>query len=143
MEYEIDEILIDRNSKFREIPKWGTYLRKRWEESFADHLNDQEKSDIYLFDDNGLCGYLWHLFSYKKKDCLKGEKAKTAFNQETKRSCYIFYQNSDYAVVVESAAALQAIDFEQQEDVYVVDTEFTWTYVQTHEDECGPYFSRK
>ena len=27
-------------------------------------------------------------------------------------------------------------------DWYVVDKDFTWTYAQTHEDECGPYFCR-
>lgn len=26
------------------------------------------------------------------------------------------------------------------DDVYVVDTDFTWTYVHTHEEFCGPYF---
>ena len=25
-------------------------------------------------------------------------------------------------------------------DWYVVDRNFTWTYVQTHEEDCGPYF---
>ena len=30
----------------------------------------------------------------------------------------------------------------QGSDWYVVDKDFTWTYAQTHEDECGPYFCR-
>ena len=29
-----------------------------------------------------------------------------------------------------------------EEDIYVVDKEFTWTYVNTHERSCGPYFSK-
>ncbi|MBT2723991.1 DUF4275 family protein [Bacillus sp. ISL-46] len=26
------------------------------------------------------------------------------------------------------------------DDVYVVDKDFTWTYILTHEYFCGPYF---
>jgi hypothetical protein len=26
------------------------------------------------------------------------------------------------------------------DDVYVVDIDFTWTYIHTHEEFCGPYF---
>ena len=25
-------------------------------------------------------------------------------------------------------------------DWYIVDRNFTWTYAQAHEEECGPYF---
>ena len=28
-------------------------------------------------------------------------------------------------------------------DWYLVDKDFTWTYVQTHEADCGPYFCRR
>ena len=28
-------------------------------------------------------------------------------------------------------------------DWYVVDKDFTWTYAQPHEEECGPYFCRR
>ena len=32
---------------------------------------------------------------------------------------------------------------QNEEDVYVVDEDFRWTYVHTHEDGwCGPYFCR-
>ena len=27
-------------------------------------------------------------------------------------------------------------------DWYLVDKDFTWTYVHTHEEDCGPYFCR-
>lgn len=37
--------------KVKEIPKWGAYLRKQWEESFANHLSDKEKKSIYFYDD--------------------------------------------------------------------------------------------
>ena len=130
--------------KVTEIPKWGTYLRKQWEDNFANHLNDKEKKSIYLYDEDGCCGYLWHLFSYDKKKCLKEEGADIAFNKELKQSCYVFYQHSDDALILENASYLNADDFLNEEDVYVVDKGFNWTYVRTHETGwCGLYFSRK
>ena len=33
--------------------------------------------------------------------------------------------------------------FADKHDVYLVDKDFTWTYVHTHEEACGPYFCKK
>ncbi|WP_409276341.1 DUF4275 family protein [Neobacillus sp. SCS-31] len=143
---DIIDILKNKTIKVRELPKWGAYLRKEWETNFADHLSDEEKRAIYLFDHGGYCGYLWHLFSFKKKDCLEGEEAEEAFNNEPKNQCYIFYQNSDYALHLENAATLSTSDFfdETDIDIYIVDKQFRWTFVITHETGwCGPYFSKR
>jgi hypothetical protein len=144
--YMIDFVssLRGKKAKVIEIPKWGTYLRKKWEDNFANHLSDKEKKSIYLHDQGGYCGYLWHVFSYEKKKCLKEEQADIEFNKELKQSCYVFYQHSDDAFIFEHASSLTADDFINEEDVYVVDKDFNWTYVRTHETGwCGPYFSRR
>ncbi len=101
---DIYDRLKAKKIKITEVPKWGTYLRKQWENNFANHLSDKDKKSIYLFDTSGYCGYLWHLFSYKKKDCLEGEKAKATFNNQTKNNCYVFYQDSDYGLLLENAS---------------------------------------
>ncbi|MFX3660985.1 MAG: DUF4275 family protein [Ectobacillus sp.] len=135
-----------KNKKVRvvEIPKWGTYLREKWEDNFAGHLSVKEKKSIYLYDGDGCCGFLWHVFSYEKKKCLKEEQADIAFDRELKNSCYVFYQHSDEAYILENTSSLTAEDFTNEEDVYIVDKGFNWTYVRTHETGwCGPYFSRK
>ncbi len=137
-------LLKKKKVKVIEIPKWGTYLRKQWEDIFVNHLSDKEKKSIYLYDEDGCCGYLWHVFSYEKRKYLKEEQADTAFKKESKQSCYVFYQHLDDAYILEKASSLTAEDFVNEEDVYVVDKEFNWTYVRTHETGwCGPYFSRK
>ncbi|MCC3356047.1 DUF4275 family protein [Bacillus sp. REN16] len=124
-----------------ELPKWGAYLRGEWESHFAAHLNDAEKRIIHLNSSNG---YLWHLFSYEKKKCFDGDDAEEAFNLEQKNKCYIFYQHWDYALLVENASRLCASDLGDETDIYVVDKDFRWTFVITHETGwCGPYFSRK
>lgn len=141
---ELVDILKNKKVKVTEIPKWGPYLRKQWEYNFSNHISDEEKKSIYLFDNSGFYGYLWHIFSSDKKDCLKDEQAEKAFNNEQKDHCYIFYQHSDYALILNNASMFIANDLINEEDIYVVDKEFSWTYVKTHETGwCGPYFSRK
>ena len=141
---ELVDILKNKKVKVTEIPKWGPYLQKQWEYNFSNHISDEEKKSIYLFDNSGFCGYLWHIFSSDKKDCLKDEQAEKAFNNEQKDHCYIFYQHSDYALILNNASMFIANDLIYEEDIYIVDKEFSWTYVKTHETGwCGPYFSRK
>jgi hypothetical protein len=141
---ELLEILKHKKIRVIEIPKWGSYLRKQWENNFANHLTAEEKKAIYLHNAGGACGYLWHLFSYNKKTCFKEEQANIAFNNEPKDSCFVFYQHSDYALILEKAFMFIVDDLFTESDIYVVDKEFTWTYVKTHETGwCGPYFGRK
>ena len=103
---EIPNILKNKKIKITEIPKWGTFLRKQWEDNFANHLSFEEKKDIYLWN----YGFLWHLFSYEKKDCLQGQEAEKVFNNEQKDSCYVFWQHTDYALILENADSLNAND---------------------------------
>jgi Domain of unknown function (DUF4275) len=37
-----------KNIKILEIPKWGPYLRKEWENNFASHLNEKKKSNPFI-----------------------------------------------------------------------------------------------
>ncbi|WP_449622670.1 DUF4275 family protein [Robertmurraya sp. Marseille-Q9965] len=141
---ELFNILKNKKIRVTEIDKWGTYLRNQWEHQFVGHLSKDERYKIFLYDDRWSCGYLWHVFSYKRRECLEGASAVQNFDLEPKGACYIFYQHSDYALLVEEARLLKASDLLNEEDVYVVDKEFNWTFVNTHEsDWLGPYFSRK
>ena len=140
--------LREKKIKVKEIPGWGSYLRKQWEENFAGDLSYEEKEAIFLYEDGGFSGYLWHIFSYEKIDCVKDVRANQAFNNVTKNTCYVFHQNSDYALIIEDASLVIASEFMKKDDfdegdIYVVDQDFTWTYVNTHEGSCGPYFSLK
>lgn len=135
---ELAKILRNKNIKVIEIPKWGSFLRKQWEENFANDLTSDEKRSIFL---NDSCGYLWHLFSYEKRACLQGEEANKAFNNIPKVSCYVFYQRTNYALIVESASSFSVDDLIEESDIYIVDRAFNWTYIKTHETGyLGPYF---
>ncbi|MCD9025053.1 DUF4275 family protein [Cohnella silvisoli] len=117
-----------------ELNKWDQYLRGMWDYHFATGLSASEKMIIYMDQ------FLWHLFSYKKIECLKKIEAKTASNNLNKQTCYIFYQNQSRTFILENPMHVKAEHFEQENDIYIVDKEFNWTYVQTHEEQCGPYF---
>lgn len=129
--------------KVREFRNWGVYFRKCWEDNFANHLSDEEKEDIFLYGDKYGCGYLWHIFSYEKKKCLEGKEAENTFHNEGKKECYIFYQHCDDVLLIKDASLLSMDDM-YKGDIYIVDREFTWTFVKTHEHRwCGPYFAKK
>ena len=68
---KITDIFKMKKIKFTEVPKWGSYFRGQWENSFAYHMSHQEKKDIYLYDDDGSCGFLWHIFSYNVEQHIK------------------------------------------------------------------------
>ncbi|GGJ71185.1 hypothetical protein GGR02_002324 [Anoxybacillus voinovskiensis] len=121
----------------KKIGKMGEQLRAQWERAFADHISQQEKASIY-FDQ-----FLWHVFSYKMLPCLEEREAVEIFNREQKEECLIFYQNDDRVYHLMNAQCLRAEDLQDEHDLYVIDPTFTWTYVQTHEWFCGPYFYRK
>lgn len=45
-------------------------------------------------------------------------------------------------LIIENATKLMIDDILEEADIYIVDKEFRWTYVKTHETGyCGPYFS--
>ncbi|TPV41301.1 DUF4275 family protein [Bacillus dicomae] len=144
------DVLRKKNMKVREFQKWGVYFRKRWEDNFANHLSDEEKEDIFLYGDKYGCGYLWYIFSYEKKKCLEGTEAESAFHDEVKKDCYIFYQHCDDVLLIKDASLLSMDDILRETDdmykgdIYIVDKDFTWTFVKTHEHRWyGPYFTRK
>ncbi|MEW4225815.1 DUF4275 family protein [Rossellomorea marisflavi] len=63
-----------------------------------------------------------------------------------KHSCFIFFQDKEDALLLENASGFDVKDLSSEvgRDVYVVDKQFRWTFVLTHEtDWLGPYFSRR
>ncbi|MGI2326864.1 DUF4275 family protein [Planococcus sp. YIM B11945] len=135
-------------------------LEQRWEEAFAKDLSKAQKRKIAF----PQC--MWNAFSWNKIECLKEQVAVDAFNQQKKARCYLFYANIDDALFIKKANRIKAEDIihtdspaiektftsvhnnqsyfnsveELRADLYVVDEHFTWTYVLTHEEGCGPYF---
>lgn len=129
--------------KVLELPKWGPYLRKSWENAFANHLSKEEKEEIYIN------SFLWHLCSWEAVNCATKEEAIKLFNKQAKSKCTIFYQFVDESYLVENGKGLLIQDLPYDKyhmaygDIYVMDWEQNWTFMMTHEELCGPYFISK
>ena len=113
-------------------------IKERWLDAFAEGAPEAELGKHVLAEHN----YLWHLFSYKMVPCLKGDAARQARPNE---DCYLFYcEHPPFHtprvrhLTAEEAAALTE---DHHPDWYLVDKDFTWTYVSTHENGAGlgPY----
>lgn len=132
------DLLNEKGIQVIELKNKGEELRKQWEIAFTKNLSKAQKNKIHFNQ------FLWHTFSYEEIECLENQKAITAFNNQKKKQCYIFYQEEKNALMVENAKDINSEDIINKikgyVDVYVVDESFTWTYIVTHEDSLGPYF---
>jgi Domain of unknown function (DUF4275) len=81
--------------------------------------------------------------------CLEKEEAMKAFLNQKKAKCTIFYQFNDDAYLIENANTLSIKDLPyvrenmDYNDLYVMDWNGKWTFMMTHEPECGPFFIQR
>lgn len=129
-----EQMLHEKGAVMTELFEDREEIMGKWETVFTGMVSEQQKRDIY-YDQ-----FKWHVFSYNVIPCLQGEEAMAAFNTVTKTDCYVFYQNRYGMWKYSNAKNLQATDFTTQQDMYITDVNFKWTYIQTHESQCGPYF---
>ena len=113
-------------------------LRERWLDTFAADVSEEDLGKHVLAGG----GYLWHIFSHKLVPCLEGEDARKALAELPDTECYRFYkeyppQNQPRIKAISMAEISSLPD---DLDWYLVNKDFTWTYVHTHEEDCGPYF---
>ena len=115
-------------------------LRERWLDTFAADVSEENLGKYVLAGGS----YLWNIFSEKLVPCLEGNVACKALAELPDTECYRFYkeyppqdQPRIKAVSMEDVASLP-----DDLDWYLVDKDFTWTYVHTHEEDCGPYFCK-
>ncbi|MBQ2712895.1 MAG: DUF4275 family protein [Clostridia bacterium] len=89
---------------------------------------------------------LWHLFTWGKVPCLEGDEARKAFDDLQYTEAVRFYDG--YSSHIEGVSVIgkisaKVVDKDKKSDVYIVATDFSWTYVRTHELDFGPYFCVK
>ncbi len=115
-------------------------VKNQWLDAFAGDVSEADLGKHVLAEGN----YLWHIFSWKLVPCLEGGGARDALAALPAGKAYLFYEGkwNDLPYVKPVELPLAANFFEDLHDVYLVDKDFTWTYVHTHEEACGPYFCR-
>lgn len=123
----------------RAIPAQASRLKRQWTRLFAAGISPEQRKAIYFHQ------YRWHLFSYQLLTALQGKEADDAFLQADKGTVYVFYQHCDDGWELDNAHLIRPEDFVTEvpspwTDVYLFDPENRWTYIHTHEGDCGPYF---
>lgn len=125
------------NISFTLVANNGNKLEQRWEEAFAKDISKSQKRKIAFKQ----C--MWNVFSLGKIDCFNGQRAIDAFELQKKTGCYLICTSSEDAIYIPKANQLKVKDVTHiGSDLYIVDEYFTWTFVLTHEEDCGPYFHK-
>lgn len=113
---------------------------EKWLYTFGKNIDPDIVSKRVTSDGN----FLWHIFTWGNANCLEKIEAKKAFDELQYTEAIMFYGGFENSIEnVCSIGKIFANDLDKNVDVYVVAKDFSWTYVQTHEDSCGPYYSEK
>ncbi len=114
---------------------------KTWLNHFAFGISKEDISKYVVSTGN----FLWHIFSFNLLDgsCfLTGDQAKAAYDAADKQDAiYIDWFGDDESKKITSQMRT-ADSLNKRLEVYVAASDFSWTYIKTHESSCGPYFMR-
>lgn len=119
-------------------------IKERWLDAFSEDAPEAGLGKHVLSQAEGT-NFLWHLFSFDLVPCLEGEAAVNALKDADWTDVYLFDEGlwGEEPVVQQVSAPVDEAFFADKRDVYLVDKQFTWTYVHTHESNCGPYFCKR
>jgi len=134
-EYQFKKNLQDKGVIITELfGEEAERIRHLWDNTFSKNITEEMKESIYYSQ------FKWHIFSYEKQKCLLEEEARKAFDTVSKDEFFVMYQHLSHIIQYSKANKVVAADFDSQQDIYIFNKSFTWTYVHTHESMCGPYF---
>ncbi len=114
----------------------------KWLEVFASTVSKRDIEKYVQSTGN----YIWHVFSWElldERDYLVGDEARKAYDSMNK--CDALYIEWDEHDVTRELTweRYTAKSLDACMEVYVVDKDFCWTYIKTHESTCGPYFIKR
>ena len=90
--------------------------------------------------------YLWHIFSWgllNGESFLVGDAAKRAYNEQRHNDARYIKWFEDDIVKPLPPTMYTANALDNLTEVYIVASDFSWTYIKTHESMCGPYFMKR
>ena len=117
---------------------------KKWLNEFAPNMSKS------LYKKRIENQYIWHVFSFniiEKEKYLTGYEAREAYNLIDKKDSIVFELWSDENItqpMQEKFNSSKKLDL--LPETYVVASDFSWTYISTHENDCqglGPYFMKR
>ena len=105
-------------------------VKKEYIKNFFGTLTESQKNSIHFEE------YMWHAFSYKLIPSLEGKDAIHEFKNKKVNDVYIIFQYNDIVMERKNLtyeSLLTIMEEVECWDCYVVDKNFTWTFVMTHE----------
>lgn len=130
--------------KSRELTQKEVFsYKKEWLHHFTPEGADWKKVKRLCLKNRSWGVYLWHLFSYEIQESQEGPDAIQLYDAQKKEKCILISSFDDLGFELKNAEGLSAEIVEQFVDVIVTDSDFSWTYAQTHEGDIGPYFCDK
>lgn len=92
-------------------------------------------------------GYIWHVFSYEKipkTSYLTGDDARQAYDKLRKEDVLVYlWESEGEKIEYFSEIYRYSSDINEMKEVNIVDRDWSWSYIQTHEEGLGPYFIKK
>lgn len=115
---------------------------KKWYAAFAQKVDPFIMSERVKAHD--CCP--WHIFTWGKVECLRGEDAISAYKNlpDEEIYCYVGYDYAEGWVEKRKNDLSEIIcDTAPGDEIYITALDFSWTFVQTHEEFFGPYFLKR
>lgn len=113
----------------------------KWIAAFAGGVSDEDIQK-YVVSSEEYNNFIWHVFSWnliKRGSYLTGKAANMAYSRVDKAGAVFsrdegesFREMNDYSASTDSK--------HESGEFYAVGKDFEWTYISTHECDCGPYF---
>ncbi len=119
----------------------GRQTAEKWLTAFAADV-PHELLDAHVYEYGN---YLWHIFSWELVECLSGAEARAAFDKQEYDNALSFRagRSDEGGFILEDICEVGRLfshQLDDIQDVYITASDFSWTYVHTHECMCGPYF---
>ena len=112
---------------------------QKWYDTFAKSVSNEIMERRVLSRGN----LPWHIFTWGEVEAKEQEEAfqllKTARFNKLIIYGYDIYDNH-YVQIANEMPNIWELN-ELYSDIYITDTDFTWTFVLTHEETLGPYFA--
>ncbi|MBQ3111793.1 MAG: DUF4275 family protein [Firmicutes bacterium] len=123
----------------------------RWLRTFARGVDEQRLQERVYADGN----LMWHIFSWELAPHLSGAEADAAYAAAEDAEVLLFadgYSGGGKPTQIRDLQLIAKPGLDELpklckklkiQDLYITATDYSWTYVQTHEGYLGPYFCRR
>lgn len=136
---EIKKSLIGEGVEFKECPYTSDELKNKWKQAFLSSMTQKDMEECYLDE------YLWNAFTYKKvMGYIEGKDATKLFDNMIKDEIYIFWQGEEKVYYLKTNNKFNSKHLRlERHDVYIVDSNFTWTFIYKHCDNEPIWYEKK